>query len=56
MKYKKRSDGRYCKQILVGYKDDGRRIVKTLYAKTIRELEQKELQVRRNEPRKKFQI
>lgn len=46
MKYKKRSDGRYCKQILVGYKDDGRRIVKTLYAKTIRELEQKELQVR----------
>ncbi|MDD6735782.1 MAG: site-specific integrase [Clostridiales bacterium] len=46
MKYKKRKDGRYCKQILVGYKDNGSRIMKTIYAKTIRELEQKEVQLR----------
>ena len=45
-KYKKRSDGRYCKQILVGYKPDGKRIMKTIYAKTIKELEEKEDEIR----------
>ena len=38
---KKRSDGRYCKQILVGYKSDGTRKMKTVYGKTIKEIEQK---------------
>ena len=48
MKYKKRPDGRYCKQILVGYKDNGSRIMKTIYGKTIKEIEQKEIDVRNN--------
>lgn len=37
-KYKKRADGRYCKQILLGYKPDGKRIMKTIYGTTIKEL------------------
>lgn len=45
-KYKKRADGRYCKQILVGYKPDGKRQMKTIYGKTIREVEQKEREIR----------
>lgn len=45
-KYKKRADGRYCKQILVGYKPDGKRQMKTIYGKTIREVEQKERDIR----------
>lgn len=36
---KKRQDGRYCKQVLIGYKPDGTRRVKTIYGKTIREVE-----------------
>ena len=38
---KKRADGRYSKQILVGYKSDGRKDMKTIYGKTIREVELK---------------
>lgn len=45
-KYKKRADGRYCKQILVGYKPDGKRKMKTIYGKTIKEIEQKEREIR----------
>lgn len=36
----------YCKQILVGYKPDGKRQMKTIYGKTIREVEQKEREIR----------
>lgn len=39
---KKRADGRYCKQVVVGYRDDGKRIVKNIYGKTIKEIERKE--------------
>ena len=39
---KKRADGRYCKQIFIGYKPDGTRRMKTIYGKTIREVEKKE--------------
>lgn len=45
-KYKKRADGRYCKQILLGYKPDGKRIMKTIYGTTIKEVEQKERKIR----------
>lgn len=45
---KKRADGRYCKQILVGYKPDGTRAMKTIYGKTIKEIERKEREVRDN--------
>jgi len=44
---KKRADGRYCKQILVGYKPDGTKKVKTIYGKTIKEVEKKERELRR---------
>ncbi len=43
---KKRADGRYCKQILVGYHSDGRKKTKTIYGKTIREVEKKERELR----------
>ena len=43
---KKRSDDRYCKQVLVGYHPDGRRKVKNIYGKTIREVEKKERELR----------
>lgn len=43
---KKRADGRYCKQILVGYRPDGQRKVKTIYGKTIKEVEKKERELR----------
>ena len=36
---KKRADGRYCKQVFVGYHPDGRRKFKTLYGKTKKEVE-----------------
>ena len=39
---KKRADGRYCKQVLVGYKSDGTRKMKNIYGKTIKEVETKE--------------
>lgn len=45
-KYKKRADGRYATQIFIGYRPDGKRKVKTLYAKTIKELERKEVEYR----------
>lgn len=45
-KYKKRADGRYCKQILLGYKPNGKRIMKTIYGTTIKEVEQKERKIR----------
>ena len=43
---KKRADGRYCKQIQVGYKPDGTRKMKTVYGKTIKEVEKKERELR----------
>lgn len=38
-KYKKRADGRYAKQITIGYSADGKQLKKTVYGKTIKELE-----------------
>ena len=43
---KKRADGRYCKQILVGFHADGKRKMKTIYGKTIKEVEKKEREIR----------
>ena len=43
---KKRADGRYCKQILVGYKPDGKRIMKSIYGRTIKEVEKQERELR----------
>ena len=45
-KYTKRADGRYCKQIVVGYHSDGKRKVITVYGKTIKEVEKKERELR----------
>lgn len=45
---KKRADGRYCKQILIGYDPSGKRIMKTIYGKTIKEVERKEREARNN--------
>ena len=45
-KYKKRQDGRYSTHVTVGTKPDGRPQRKTLYAKTIRELETKIAELR----------
>jgi len=45
-KYKKRADGRYLIQVLIGYKVDGKPKYKNVYAKTIRELEEKAAKVR----------
>lgn len=39
---KKRADGRYCKQVLIGYHPDGRKKFKNIYGKTIKEVEKKE--------------
>ena len=44
---KRREDGRYCKQILVGYKPDGTKKMKTVYGKTIKEVEHKANEVYR---------
>lgn len=41
-KMKKRKDGRYAKQILLGYSEDGKRKYKTLYGKTQAEVDKKE--------------
>lgn len=38
-KYKKRADGRYAKQITIGYSPEGKQLKKTVYGKTIKELE-----------------
>ena len=43
---KKRLDERYCKQILIGYHPDGRRKIKNIYGKTVKELEKKEREFR----------
>lgn len=43
---KKREDGRYCKQVLVGYHPDGRRKMVNIYGKTIKEVEKKEREIR----------
>lgn len=40
-KYKKRKDGRYATSVTVGYDADGKRKQKTIYGKTIRELDDK---------------
>lgn len=39
--YKKRKDGRYYKQFIIGYTSEGKRIVKTLYDKNWRLLDEK---------------
>ena len=41
IKYKKRADGRYIKQIKIGYQDNGKPKLKNIYAKTVQELEAK---------------
>ena len=46
-KYKKRADGRYCTHVVIGAKPDGGPQRKTIYAKTIRELEEKAAELRR---------
>lgn len=38
---KKREDGRYCKQVFLGYKNDGSRKFRTVYGQTIKEVEKK---------------
>lgn len=43
---KKRTDGRYCKQIMVGYLPDGRRKMKNIYGKTKQEVEKKERELK----------
>jgi integrase len=40
-KYKKRSDGRYLTQIQIGFTDEGKPKHKNIYARTIKELEEK---------------
>ena len=40
-KYKKRADGRYLTQVQIGYQDNGRPKYKNIYARTVRELEEK---------------
>lgn len=42
---KKRADGRYCKQIMLGYKPNGKRNVVSVYGKTKREVEFKTQEV-----------
>jgi len=46
-KYKKRKDGRYCTHVVIGTKEDGKTLRKTLYATTIRELEERVSEIRR---------
>lgn len=43
---KKRKDGRYLKQIVVGYNDDGYPIRKSVYGRTIKEVEEKILELK----------
>ena len=43
---KKRADGRYCKNVLVGYHPDGKRKFRTIYGKTIKEVEKKEVEIK----------
>lgn len=43
---KKRADGRYCKNICVGYRPDGKRKFRTIYGKTIKEVEKKEIEIK----------
>ena len=38
---KKRADGRYCRQVMLGYNTDGTKKVKTVYGKTKKEVESK---------------
>ena len=45
---KKRADGRYCKQILIGYSPGGKRKMKTIYGQTIKDVEKKERDLRRD--------
>lgn len=45
-KLKKRADGRYCKQIYLGRDENGKRLYKTVYGKTISETAEKERTVR----------
>lgn len=45
-KYKKRADGRYLIQVLIGYNSNGKPKYKNVYAHTIRELEEKAATVR----------
>lgn len=47
-KYKKRSDGRYVKNITVWIKEDGTPDRRSIYGRTIQELESKEAAFREN--------
>ena len=38
---KKRKDGRYCKQIVIGFDEEGRRKTKNIYGTSIRDVEQR---------------
>lgn len=40
-KYKRRADGRYCKQIFVGYTPDGKRKMKIFTERRLRRLSRK---------------
>lgn len=43
---KRRADGRYCKQVIIGYQSDGSQKRKTIYGKTIKEVEKKEREIK----------
>lgn len=43
---KKRADGRYLKQIVVGYRPNGSQIRKSIYGKTLKEVEEKALELK----------
>jgi integrase len=45
---KRRTDGRYQKNISIGYDKDGRRTFKTVYGKTVKEIERKERELKNN--------
>ena len=43
---KKRKDGRYCKNVFIGYQPDGKRKFKTIYGKTQKEVEEQEREIK----------
>ncbi|MDR1559965.1 MAG: site-specific integrase [Clostridiales bacterium] len=51
VKYKKREDGRYLRQIQVGFYDNGKPKYKAIYGKTIKELEDRVAEFQQNQKR-----
>jgi integrase len=49
VKYKKREDGRYLRQIQIGFYDNGRPKYRAIYGKTIKELEDKVAEFQQNQ-------